>query len=276
MHPTQVRAIPISDILKTTGFRRNERVLLEQATRLFAELREKGKTMHDSSLSGAMLIGGFATRFYAQERFKGRISGNKTPTDLDIAMETLPSSLSQFLNENKAIERTGMRYGSMGTEPISLERDTDYQVYHIRKEYAERMPNYAGNCFFFGIIGPIIIRAEDIAKAREITISATIEGHEITSTLRIADPGFLLATMLNPSATTYKRAFRAAIILASLDSVHFIEARDRYVEVVKTSGLTAESINKTLQVFDTGEFKSETFKHAVTRFIEGVKQALGA
>jgi len=258
------RRLPISEIVKTTGFIKKEEALLEQAAKLARQLEREGDGRK------YVVIGGFATRVYVSAEHKGRI-GNGSPTDIDVAFLELPPGLKQRLNEERLIESVDTRLTTMFEHPIGRVRESPYSVFHLKSELVAEHPMLDHVCFFERRVGQIVIRPIDILSAR--TIEMYVQGHGDLTTqalseevsVRIADPGFVLATIINPDAITDTRTWRAILILASLSREEFPNAIERYVDVIKTSGI--ENWETALTKIDQIA-KKKGFRSVIEEFVD--------
>ncbi len=252
------KRLTIPEIVKTTGFTKKEEGLLERACNLSNILEKIGDGRNH------MAIGGFALRVYINPEFTGRI-GNGTPTDLDLVFIDIPPQIRKKLNEERLIDIARRYAGSMGEVQNSIIY-SDYPVYHLKPELAGANPELADMCFFQKRVGMITIIPEDIRKARTIEACISTDTTLIEASIRIADPGTLLATTLNPFAITDKRAWRAALLLASIEPEETIDAIARYVNITQFSGITSEQLELTLKQFEnTGKRKG--FLAQVDQFV---------
>ena len=122
----------------------------------------------------------------------------------------------------------------------------------------------------------IPLRQVDFEMAHSANLShVDAENHPFGVNIKIADPGLLLATSLNPKALNAKRAFRAVMLLASLSESEFALAIERYVDIVKHAGLIPAQLKESLAMINGPPVKKWEFVEVIGRFLEEVQTRIG-
>jgi hypothetical protein len=253
-------AITSEQVAKRTAFAKKEIPLIEKAMRVSSTTKSRG-----------MLIGGAAMRFYMDKKHGGNVGH---VTDVDFAFEEIPSDVKKKMGEEKLIlktlEKTGSTMGwTASCKPMKVEIRSEHTVFHIKDELRGEFPDLYDVCFFEGKIGKIPVKAEDISMANSVAVSDAA-GKVIE--LKVADPGFLLATVLNGQAVTAKRAVRAAYVIAS-NQGEMEEVATRYAEVMGRKGITNEEVARALEVL--GKNTKRAVSGAVNEFIKKAKEKMG-
>ena len=268
------KRMPIEEVIKTTGFRTREAGLLEQVVRLYSHF-ETGRIDKDS-----MIIGGFAARLYISTKYKGKLSHDEKidcePTDVDVIFNGMPSEFRSLLVEERWVERREKRTPLLGGgERVVPALMSEYSSYHLRPEVRTQpgMQILDNACFFDRKVGRVIVREEDLQRARLLDVYIGNGEQRLDGTIRVAEPGFLLATVINPIASTPKRSWRAVLVLASLSPHEREEAIERYVETVKISRFTLEELEGSLKTLQQ-EGNRKNFFEVVGKFISEVQQRM--
>ncbi len=261
------RRLSIQEVIKSSGFRKSEAGLLEKAVDVFSRLERMGVDKQ------CMSIGGFATRLYVNSSYTGRFSSGE-PTDLDVTFDAIPYKIKKHFKEDSLIDvvRTVMSSTLKRIEVLS-----EFKVYHLREEERKGEMGFLDDmCLFNGYVGPIVVRQEDLQLARLLDVFFLRGDKRIDGTLRVADPGFVIATAINPAAITQTRAWRVLLVLASMKEEEFKEAVERYVDVIKASGIEIAALATPMQVLkQKGTTKSYTFGDQVMEFISQVEKRIG-
>ncbi|MDO8554176.1 MAG: hypothetical protein Q7S22_05190 [Candidatus Micrarchaeota archaeon] len=191
------------DIFNRTAFSKKEEPILDQALNIFRR----------SNICGAdiMLIGGTASRFYIDAELTSRTVGMET-TDVDAVIKLIPKHLDGVLRVKRL---TDFRRRMYGTNEVVT--DVEQLSVHSFFSFPADDPRYLdfkGFDLFHGSVGPIIVVPTDIDKARTFTVK--LDDDTIVN-VKLADPGLLLATMINPNSATETRIRRTLFILRTLE-----------------------------------------------------------
>ena len=213
----------------------------------------------------AGLIGGVATRIYMSDEQKRRAATTRA-TDIDIIAFQMPAEVEAKLEGRKLIDKSGVAFGTM-TEVRIRPRLSPYSVY--------KLPPSAGQAdisevdIFHGSVGEIKILPADAAKVR--TFSLAVDGGDPVD-ISLADPGLLVATLINARAATVTRFKRAAYLLITLAD-EGPEIGKRYAEVMRRNNFLNWSVMEHL--FIQILRYAGCSQAAVRPFVESAKKELG-
>jgi len=178
----------LNGLIKTTAFCKNEAIYLEEIADVNRAIPE---------VTDALLVGSMAGKFYISPNYKGRIS---KVTDLDFCFDKIPLSLKERLIKDYLTDWLSVVYYSYGRDEVEIK--SDYPVY--------RITDYPNVDVFDGSIGRI--KLGDYVRGESVSIKT--ENEEIT--VNVAEPGFLIATYINPASLTKQRGDRGNMIVDSL------------------------------------------------------------
>ncbi|MFH2106873.1 MAG: hypothetical protein ABII22_06450 [Candidatus Micrarchaeota archaeon] len=261
------KRLSLREVIRSTGFRKSEELLLESSIRAFSHLEAMGVDKK------AMIIGGFAFRLYIAELYKGRIASG-APTDLDLAFTEVPPQLMRSLRQDMLIASGKAVTFDSRQVRVSEEVTTNFPVYHLSPDKMDQLPFLDDVCIFNGRVGKIVIRPEDLQRARLLDVYIGDGVTRVDGTLRVADPGYILASVVNPDALTGTRAWRTILVLASLGKEDFKEVVERYVDIVTASGISTQELAQPLALLnDMGKRKG--FADQVAQFFDGVQTKMG-
>ena len=238
--------MPISEVIKKTGFTKAEGCLLTKAIKLGPLI---DKRPH-------IFIGGFGIRARVNSRFTNRMKSSSIITDLDIVFLELPETIKPYLVQEKLVDRRKYSKNPMTGEIEQEVKYSRHNVYHLNPEYenASDVALLYDICFFEGRVGRIKVENEDIQMADPLAVyihDGENKNERIESEIRIADEGLLLATTINADVLTNKRAMRALYMLETLarEGVGFEHVASRFVEILKRSGFGNNKITSTVNNF---------------------------
>lgn len=224
------KAIPKRQILKSTAFPTKDLGLIEKAVRTHRATGKKG-----------IMVGGSALRFYTNFAYTGKLGRN---SDIDLAFEEIPESAREHLKREPVIQEIVCYWNPAKWKHELKAKYSGYWVHHLREELAGQMPDLDDVCMFEKSVGRISVGMREVAMANTVVI----KDGDVQGEVRIADLGFLLATMINKDAITVRRSMRSAYAIASnmeqMDSI-----AQRYVDVMEGSGVSKEEIRETLEDF---------------------------
>ncbi len=247
-------AIPKRQVLKQTAFPKKDLGLIEKSVRA-----------HRATGGRGMMVGGSALRFYTNSAYTGKLGRN---SDIDFALEEIPSTLKEKLKQEPLIDEI-ICYFSKVTWRMELEiKHSGHWVYHVKNELAKEMPDLDDVCMFEKEVGRISVGMKEVGMANTVMIQDGDEQGEV----KIADLGFLLATMINKDAITLTRSMRSAYAIASnMDQMDSIA--QRYVEVLEGAGVGKEEIKETLDDFI---WRVKSSVRSIARaFAEKVEEKMG-
>ncbi|MBN2121604.1 hypothetical protein JW721_00900 [Candidatus Micrarchaeota archaeon] len=251
---TAKTAIPKRQVLKQTAFPKKDLGLIEKSVRA-----------HKATGGRGMMVGGSALRFYTNPAYTGKLGRN---SDIDFAFEEIPSSLEGKLKQEPLIDEI-ICYFSKVTWDMAMEvKHSGHWVYHIKEELAGEMPDLDDVCMFEKEVGRISVGMKEVAMANTVIIRDGNEQGEV----KVADLGFLLATMINKDAITVRRSMRSAYAIASnmgqMDSI-----AQRYAEVMEGVGISKEEVKETLDDFI---WRVKSSVRSIARaFAEKVEEKMG-
>jgi len=179
----------LAELLRTTAFCKNEAVYLE-------EIADVNRAVPE--VKNALLVGSTAGKFSITPKYKGRIS---KVTDLDFCFQRIPESLKERLTKDYLTDWISVVYYSRGRDEVEVK--SDYPVYRIN--------DYANVDIFDGSIGRIKLGVYVKGEHKSIVIG------EKEITVNVAEPGFLIATYINPASLTKQRGDRGNLIVDSLN-----------------------------------------------------------
>lgn len=246
------------ELLARTAFSRRDIPVLARAIRTFEAARGCG--------SDVMLIGGAATRMYTSGDLTGRVASLEA-TDVDVVLKNLKPEVEATLKVKQLVDKVTRTLGSFA-EPTLDETISEFSCFVFRDG---THPDLKDVDLFFENVGPVVVRPEDNDIARTITMVKD-DGTELA--IKVADPGLLIATLVNPAAFTETRLRRAAFVLTTLSE----EARNigkRCGEVLsRTPGFDQNALEPSFKQMI--EHAGRLAADAVREFIGGVRETLTA
>jgi len=244
----------VDQIIKMTGISKKEVLLLDQLSIVSQKHPEMQK---------GLLIGGTAFRLYLSKDKKHLIS-RSNPTDLDFAFPQLPKEIVDKLIKEFIVLRVSHK--TIYDEPKII-YDPKYPVWHIDPKLEDTYPELNDICFFQENITMISITEDDFAQSRLLRIKDKNDKN-ILGEINIADPGLLLATMLNPQAYTPKRIYRSILMIGSMNEIEINQTAMRYASVIIRSGIAQKSLEPILVNLNNKTKIKGSIKH---KFREKVK-----
>ncbi|MFH1222125.1 MAG: hypothetical protein V1492_03505 [Candidatus Micrarchaeota archaeon] len=268
------KTLPAKEVITQTGFSRKEAKLLEKGIQLFRLLEDKGVA------SKTMTVGGFAIRFYINDKFTDNMKRGSA-TDVDLAFIQIPDWIKTYLRLEHLIEVERVNLTTLkAADNCQTIKQTPHTVYHIQPQYEKSMELLSDVCFFEQNVTLIKIRPEDLERVSILTVHTMINGVNIEAPLRVADPGFLLATIFNASAATEMRVLRGIMMLASQDKAERTETIERYAEIVTANGLADGHGNLALHepfsyLKQNEVWGKRNLRPIINEFIEAVQTKIG-
>jgi hypothetical protein len=217
-----------------------KRQVLKQAafTKKDLSLIEQAMRTHKAAGGRGIMVGGSALRFYMGPRFTGKMG---RAARIDFAFTEIPKSIRGNL-----MERVWMGSRFFCWNP-------------------KRMPKMEDVRIFEGEVGHMPLEADEFALANIFRIHDGQEEGE----LRIADLGFLLATMINKDATAPPGvAYAIASNAGQMDSL-----AQRYVEVMECAGAGRKEIEEALCRF--AKKAKTSIRHFAEEFAVKAKEKIG-
>jgi hypothetical protein len=258
----------VGQITKATSFPKKLSPLLEKAVRLF-------KVMDNMEGRGrGMLIGGVPLRLYTNKEYGGRTAVN-CHTDIDLAFREIPAGIKAHLKEEGLVVKVKEKLmGTMGPKasgkPVRKEERSEYTVFHLREEMESEFPVFHDVCFFEGSVGKISVRGEDISTSKKLVVSDQSISDKILE-LRVADLGFLLATIVNDQAITETRARRAVYAIAS-NAGDVAESASRYSQVMNREGIGKGELSRAFGILN--RIATKAVSEPVAEFIAKAKESI--
>lgn len=228
------------EIRSRTAFSWRERPLVDASFKVSAHLQSHGFT--------AMLIGGAAARFYTDSSATGRVAHPEL-TDLDFVIREIPIPMVSHVKKSHILGRSRTAFPASG-EPVSRFEELDYPLYRLT-ENGTTIPGIRLDHvdLFHERICETIVLPADFNQAQRIQL----QDGSSTFVLALADPGFLLASMVDPQSVTDRRLKRMAFMLASMrkdNEALLAIAAHRYVEVMqRNSNFSVDDITRLFRHF---------------------------
>ncbi len=243
-----------AEVLERTAFSKKGVPVLDQIGDVFRGFRELGIE--------PMLIGGTACMLQSDPRYKKNLTGAH-PTDVDMVVDKIPEGVRRNIIERRIIGRQRVEYsGSKVTETLS---ELDYKVYTLDDR---KFPALSKVDLFVGGVCETVIKPEDFDRSEKFTLSGNSYG---SLDIVVADPGLLLATMIDPQSATQKRLKRAAYVIVS-NGDDASEIGTRYAKIMKRGQVV--DMRSFEHIFSQLVRFAKTLKESVVTFAESAQKEL--